>query len=66
MCQYACNQQETFVPPTLMNLKSINDLVTDYGMEFDVDTYALMNLDECFDLCMANRWVSGKSYNEQK
>ena len=51
MCQYACNQQETFVPPALMNLKSINDLVTDYGMEFDVDPYALMNLDECFDLC---------------
>ena len=45
MCQYACNQQETFVPPALMNLaKSIDDLVTDYGMEFDVDPYALMAL----------------------
>ena len=44
MCQYACNQQETFVPPALLSLKSIDDLVTDYGMEFDVDPYALMAL----------------------
>ena len=52
------------MPPALLELKSINDLVTDYGMEFDVDPYALMNLgyDDCFDLCMANRWVTGKSY----
>ena len=44
MCQYACNQQETFVPPGLLQLKSLDTLVTDYGMEFDVDEWALMNL----------------------
>ena len=55
MCQYACNQQETFVPAALMNLKSLDDLVTDFGMEFDVDQWALMNLDDrevCYQECM--------------
>ena len=59
MCQYACNQQETFVPAALMNLKSLDDLVNDFGMEFDVDQWALMNLEdpreECYQECVADR-----------